>query len=528
MTDPRPAEPRHGISGAHGLLFLLALAWPVVLVTPTGPPMSDSVLLAAIRLVDDHTWTLSDEPDPKVVFMTEAFDISVHDHRVYSGVGPGASVLAAPFYLALKPVLARFDERVIANRRFLDYYLQNRRAMQRPASGRLKDVYLLQILLAWVLVAPLLASFLARLHRLLTAHAVARAQATAIAMSAGLGSMALYYSAMYSRQALAYGLAWHAVVSLVGVPEKPLPSRGSCLVAGAFLGAAIGIDYASAILVVLSLFFLLPRLTVTARLLVLVPLLALLGLTALYHQAAFGSPFTTPYHERFWFTPELLARRGLDFSAFQAGPALGMQAPSAAVMLQLCFGSFKGLFVYSPVLVLGLVGHLAGLRAPQCRRLHVYSLLVFLGYLTFNSTLGTHVPEYGRHFWGGLSGLWGPRYLYGVVPFLACGLVGLEWRQRSLRMLCYGLLLVSCAFNVLGAMFSDVVMSTSAFAPHMRAPLAYVVKLVLLRGPRVPLLEAYGVAPAVQWAVLLALAALSLLVVPTLRQGGARSERTKT
>ena len=88
-------------------IFLLVLAWPIVLVTPTGSSMSDSVLLAAIRLADDHTWTLSDEPDPKVVFLTEAFDISVYDHRVYSGVGPGASVVAAPFYLALKPLLAR-------------------------------------------------------------------------------------------------------------------------------------------------------------------------------------------------------------------------------------------------------------------------------------------------------------------------------------------------------------------------------------------------------------------------------------
>jgi hypothetical protein len=81
---------------AGRLLFLLFLAWPVVLVTPTGPSMSDSVLLAAIRLVDDHTWTLSDEPDPKVVFLTEAFDISVHDQRVYSGVGPGRACWPLP------------------------------------------------------------------------------------------------------------------------------------------------------------------------------------------------------------------------------------------------------------------------------------------------------------------------------------------------------------------------------------------------------------------------------------------------
>jgi hypothetical protein len=507
------------------LLFLLFLAWPVVLVTPTGPSMSDSVLLAAIRLVDDHTWTLSDEPDPKVVFLTEAFDISVHDQRVYSGVGPGASVLAAPFYLALRPVLARFDGRVIANRRFLNYYLPNRLAMQRPVPGRLKDMYLLQIVLVWTLVAPLLAFFLLRLRGRLTAHGLEEAHATVIALAVGLGSMALYYNAMYSRQALAYGLAWHAVLSLLGAPGPRAPSQVADLVAGTLLGAAIAVDYSSAILVVLTLPFVLPRMGAPARLRALGGLAVILGLTALYHQSAFGSPFATAYHFRFWFTPEPLARQGVDLAAFQQGPALGMHVPSLAVMIQLCFGTFKGLFVYSPLLFGGLIGHLAGLRPPHCRRFHVYCLLVFLCYLAFNSALGTHLPEYGRYFWGGLSVLWGPRYLYGVVPFLAGGLVRLDWRRPALRILCYGLLLVSCAFNVLGAMFSDVVMSTHAFGPELKAPLTYVVRLLLLHGPRVPLLDVYGVARGVQWAVLLALVVAAVLILR--RQGVAGSPSSR-
>jgi len=511
------------VSG-RGRLFLLFLGWPVALVTPTGPSMSDSVLLAAIRLVDDRTWTLSDERDPKVVFLTEAFDISVHGQRIYSGVGPGASVVAAPFYLALKPVLACFDGRIIENRRLLNYYVPNRRAMDRPVPGRLKDVYLLQVFLAWIVVALVLASFLFRLHGRLTDYGLAEAHANAIMLAVGIGSMALYYSSMYSRQALAYGLAWHAVLSLMGSRDQPAPSPLSALGAGTLLGAAIAIDYAAAILVALSLLFLLPRLPAAARLLTLTALGVMLGLLALYHEHAFGSPWATPYHFRFWFTAEPLARQGIDLAAFQQGPALGMNGPSLAVMLRLCFGTFKGLFVYSPLLLAGLLGHLAGLRDPRCRTFHVYCLLVFLCTLTFNSTLGTHVPEYGRHFWGGLSVLWGPRYLYGVVPFLAVGLVRLDWRRRATRILCGGLLLVGCVFNLLGAMFSDVVMSTSAFGPELRSPLAYVMRLLLLRGPRVPMLDVYGVAPAAQWAVLLALAAASALM---LGQGGVASPSSR-
>ncbi|PYQ21416.1 MAG: hypothetical protein DMF81_15495 [Acidobacteria bacterium] len=482
------------------------------------------MLRAAIRLVDDHTFVLSDERDPKVVFLTEAYDISVREGRVYSGVGPGATVLAAPFYAALKPVLSRFDDRVVANRRFRNYYLRNAATLPGAGPRHLADVYLLQILLAALLVAPLSASFGARLVGFLTAHGVERAPATAAAVATGLGSMVLYYSAMYSRQALAYGLAWHAILWLA---ESGGPRRRACLLGGALLGAAVAIDYPSAILVALSLLFLLPRLGAPARLLVMLPLLALLALLAAYHQAAFGSPFATPYHFRFWITPEPLARQGLDLAAFQEGAAVGLNAPSPAVMARLCFGRFKGLFLYSPVLLLGLAGNLKGLRAAGHRSVHLFCLAVFASYLVFNSMLGTHVPGFGRYFWGGLSVLWGPRYLYAVVPFLAIGLVEFDWRRRAARLLAWALLLVSCAVNVAGTMFSDVVMSTYAFGPELRFPLAYVTRLLVSGGPRVPLLDVYGVSRGVQDAGLLALSGVSLLLL-RLSARAPRGDRSST
>jgi hypothetical protein len=302
------------------------------------------------------------------------------------------------------------------------------------------------------------------------------------------------------------------VLSLLG-PEPARPRPAACVLAGALLGAAIGVDYTSAILVVISLLFLMPRLPRTSRFLVVVSVLALLGITALYHQAAFGSPFTTPYHLRFWTTPDVVAGQGVDLSPFKENPTVRANAPSLGVLLQLCFGTYKGLFVYSPVLLLGLSGHLAGLRDPRWRRFHVYCLVVFLSYLIFNSTLGAHEPEYGRLLWGGLSVLWGPRHLYAVVPFLACGLAALDWGRTPVRALGYALLLASCVLNVLGAMFSDVVMSTHALGPELRSPLVYVLELLRLHGPRVPLLDSYGVAPAVQWVVLTALAGLSVTVL---------------
>jgi hypothetical protein len=497
-----------GIGRRGAWLFAVFFAWPAVLVAPSGPSMSDSVILAAIRLVDGGTFTLSSEPEPRVVFLTEAFDISVHAGRIYSGVAPGATVLAAPVYLALEPLLSWFGDGVIANRRFLGYYAANSRGMGRPVAAHLKDVYLLQIALTWCLVAPLFAAFLARLDRAVRSWGADPGAARAVVFAAGLGGLALYYSSMYSRQALAYLLAWHAILSLA--PKGGAPRPRHALVAGALLGAAVSVDYASAILVTLALVFLLPRLGRRERFFVLAPLAVALGLVALYHQAAFGSPLATPYHRRFWYTPDVLAREGVDLAAFQEGPSLGIGAPSLAVMAALCFGPFKGLFVYCPVLLLGLAGHAAGLFRGARRRFHLACLLVFLAYLAFNSTLGTHVPAHARHFWGGLSVLWGPRYLLGVVPFLACGLVALDWRRRGARLAVHALLLLSCTVNVVGTMFSDVMLSTNAFGPELEFPSWYAVSLLAARGPRVPLLASYGAPLLVQIAILAALAALTV------------------
>jgi hypothetical protein len=493
-----------------GLLFLFFLAWPVVLVDTSGTSMSDSVLLATIRLVDDGTWTLSDRSDPMIVHRTRAFDVSFHDLRVYSGVGPGASVVAAPFYFFFRPVFSLFDDGVVANRRILNYYMRNSRAIGEEPSGHFKDLYLLQILLVWCLVAPLFAIFLTRFHLLLTDHGCDPVQATVIAVATGLGSMALYYSSMYSRQALAYLLLWHAILSLARRAE---PSQKTCIAAGLLCGTAVSIDYSSAMLAGLGLLFVLSRLVWPARILVVFPFVAVLGLTALYHELCFGSPLATPYHHRFWFTPRPLAERGLDFSLFEQGRFIGMNLPSARVMVQLCFGPFKGLFVYSPILLLGLIGHFVGLRTGPRRGWHLLSLIVFVTYLTFNSTMGTHLPDHGHHIWGGQSVLWGPRHLFAVLPFLAYGLSRLDWRRAWVRLTCGGLLLVSVVFNVLGTMFSHVMMRTDAFGPELRFPLGYALTLFAGRGPRITLLDSYDVNPFAQIVVFLALVLLSIALL---------------
>jgi len=99
-----------------------------------------------------------------------------------------------------------------------------------------------------------------------------------------------------------------------------------------------------------------------------------------------------------------------------AGGFFGVGVPSPKVMLDLLV-SAKGLFVLSPVLVMGVVGIV--LMARRGRRAEAWTIGgLALAYLVYNS--GYWLP-----FGGGTPG---PRFLMPVIPFLALPLA-LAWRR---------------------------------------------------------------------------------------------------
>jgi len=128
---------------------------------------------------------------------------------------------------------------------------------------------------------------------------------------------------------------------------------------------------------------------------------------AIYHQVAFGSPFRTGYDfvhlER--FAEGMRAYYGL-------GP------PNLGVLLQILFGSYRGLFYLAPLLLLAVWGLAAQLNHGKTaeggldRAPIVLATLVVLYYVLLNS---------GYYMWDGGAAL-GPRHCVPMLPFLALGL----------------------------------------------------------------------------------------------------------
>jgi hypothetical protein len=131
---------------------------------------------------------------------------------------------------------------------------------------------------------------------------------------------------------------------------------------------------------------------------------------AAYHQAAFGHPLSTGYDHVY-------------LERFAEGMAInyGIGAPDPSVLLQLLFGSYRGLFYISPILLLaawGLFLHAAarGARVRSFSPLAPGDLLLVLLLVAYYLLLNS-----GYYMWDGGASL-GPRHAIPMLGFLALGL----------------------------------------------------------------------------------------------------------
>jgi hypothetical protein len=149
--------------------------------------------------------------------------------------------------------------------------------------------------------------------------------------------------------------------------------------------------------------------------------IALVGI-GLYNAARFGSPLTTGY-------------------GFETGE--GFTTPLLTGLFGLTISPFRGLFWYSPALLLALPGGLM-LRRRDGRLVALLLALCAVQLILFA-------------LWSSWEGgvVWGPRFLLPIVPLLTlllAPLIEAAWTRRGLLIVIGGLGLVSLAISLLGAL----------------------------------------------------------------------------
>ncbi|MCB9704757.1 MAG: hypothetical protein H6711_22980 [Myxococcales bacterium] len=340
-------------------------------------------------------------------------DKSWREGHFYSDKAPGASLLALPIYAALYGVLraggGEFPEAEVVRDLALDEgEVEEEEAevddgRRRPGERLVyNQSYRIALYLCRLLSTSLLAVLGVAALYLLALRQLAgdRRAALAVALTYGLATPAFVYgSALYGHQLAAdfLLLGFAAIVFARG--------RRHYLAAGTCLGWAVLCEYPAAIPVVLLVGLALALGGLRGALWTALGGLPWAGALGLYHWAAFGSPLKTGYD--FVYLEEFAEGMEVRY---------GIGPPDPAVLLQLLFGTYRGLFTLAPVLLLaawGLVRELLRRGQPARERLIVgVALAICAHFLLLNA---------GYYMWDGGAAL-GPRHCVPMLPFLALGL----------------------------------------------------------------------------------------------------------
>jgi len=444
---PDPAAPvpadtslRARLRAESGVLVPLATLALCTYAYFIGPPAwNQNSRLALTRALVEQRTTIIDD------YHVATGDKSRRADHFYSDKAPGASLLALPAY-ALYWGVTRLTGGELPEVRVVPLYETDEPTEDtaRKPGDRLayNQPYRTALYLTRLLSTSLLATAGLCALYLLARRQLPRPSAALLAALYGLATPALVYSsALYGHQPCADLLLLGLAIPLLS--EGTAHLRAAALATGACLGLAVVCEYPAAVpVLLLSLLAAIRRGPRFAAWLALGGLPCALVLAA-YHLAAFGHPLKTGYDYVY-------------LAEFAEGMRVryGIHTPDPAVLLELLFGRFRGLFYLAPVLLLaawGLVTQVAT-RPPTTARLAttwptrqvaLTSLLIVAFYLALNS---------GYYMWDGGAAV-GPRHCVPMLPFLALGLV------PALR-------LVPNAVIILGTVSAAQMLALAAAAPE--------------------------------------------------------------
>ena len=339
------------------LVWLVAVAPVVPVLTAQGAPR----VAFAGAVVDDGTIVI----DGYLL----GYDFAERDGHLYSDKAPGQQVLSLPFYAVGRAV-------------GLD-----------PASDHRADENLtVWWITLWTSVVPA-----AALTGLMGWSMVRRGTPVPLPALATMafGTMILPLSS---------NLYGHVLSALCGfgawvlVDRQRQPSFRTGLLVGACLAFGVTVEYTLGIVLVVVLGALVVRrhwATLAGAVATGVPFAVALGL---YQQAAFGSPFSSGYADK----PKLR-----DSTSFVTG------IPDPMMLARSLFGT-RGLFVFTPIVLVGIIGLVRRWRRSRDEGAMI-ALLVCAGFMLLQA--GWQNP------YGGDSP--GPRYLTPMLPFVVLGLADL-------------------------------------------------------------------------------------------------------
>jgi hypothetical protein len=271
------------------------------------------------------------------------------------------------------------------------------------------------------------------------------------ALTFGLGTPAWIYSTMFWAHPLTTGCLATAFGLSIALTVSGSPKRDFILASSVGLAAgwAVATEYTAAGAAVLLAAFTLWHVHTDGRSRFLRVLGAIAAgalppalILGAYHSAAFGSPFRVSYVSV------------VGFEGHQSG-LYGFHLPPLSVILQLLFGSYRGLFVAAPVLAGGACTLAALILRPGHRAVAILAGAIFMSFLLFNASF---------YYW---AAGWtvGPRYMAAGIPFLCVGLAPIVNDAGRVAKIGFAFLACTSIILMLAVLSTDAMPPDSVASP---------------------------------------------------------------
>ena len=366
------------------------------------------------------------------------------DGHFYSVKGPGTAALTTLPYMAIKALggekLARAavdNERQTAHPKWhpdsvvplenTGYDVQRGLRVQARVEGETPIVW------ALTLIAAVIPGVLLLLGVRWAADRFVPGYGTAAAITLGLATVVMTFSAEFFSHVISAALAFAAFCVLMNERDGPM-RRSTVFAAGLLAGLAVTFEFQTGLVGLVLIFYALARRSDRLRRAAAYAGGALLGAAPMlgFNAWAFGNPLKLAYSDAVTFP----GRSGHDVLGLNSDGFFGITVPRFDSATDLLFAG-RGLIVLTPIVVMAVVGVFLMRRRHRAEANTI--LAVAAVYFIYNS--GYWLP-YG-------GGTPGPRFLIPALPFLA---IGLAYAYRRLPALTLGLAIPSALFMLVGTL----------------------------------------------------------------------------
>lgn len=376
------------------ILFLLLLFCSVYTFPRWADWNQNSRLDLVLAIVDQGTLCIDD-------YYQNTGDYALFEGHYYSDKAPGTSFLGVPIYWVFKQVVGlgpieKLLGRLEMNPALTDTLLEGGTGLQ---AG--KVYFALALTIVTFFVASIPSAFLGVLLYLWTGYVTQRRlYRLGVPLVYGLLTNAFPYSNMFFGHQTVATLLFSAFFVLFRIERREM-SNVWLLPVGLILGYSVITEYPTALIVAglcIYAFLVIPNKRWLAGL-ILTGLLPGLLLMA-YNYTIFHTPLPVGYHYSELYTEQ------------HSTGFLSLSYPRFDALWGITFGSYRGLFFISPILLLAAAGFVIWGHRRVNRRAWWVCLYTVIIFFLFN---GSSI------MWQGGYSI-GPRYLLPMLPFLVVGL----------------------------------------------------------------------------------------------------------